>query len=512
MAGTVTLDGVTRVTEVRGRGNSTWGWAKKPYKLKLEDDAALVGSREYDEWVLLAGYADRSSLRTAAAFAIAAQTRFSWTPRFRFVEVVLNGRSQGLYMLTEQVEEGKGSRRPPRRRLPPGDQPALPPRRRAGLPHHAAGRPSPSRTPTRSPKSSAAQVRRAVSRFENGALRAGLRATRRPATRRTSTSQAHRLVPRRGALRQPGLQLPVERELQLGAREALRLRPGLGLRPQRRHPAGRPPPRPSLVRPASGSTGSRGCCRTRRSPRGSRAAGPASSRAVDQVVSELPAAAATLAPPRRPTDTVARLGRPGVDPPRPRPPDGEVAFLTDWLTQRVQWLSSNEVRHRRHPAAHRGAGTHGVGAGAAAVARRRGRGRVLDRSGRHRHRGRGLRRRHRTGDLRAGQTERYVPVQVLDDRVTEGRETVLISVTGASGNVVGGLTVDHAPSSSTPTPDDGQRRLTAAASQGSGQGLNRHPPVPLDCCIMTGARPRRWHPACPRPSQWPVSWLTTRCR
>ncbi len=74
VAGTVTLDGVTRVTEVRGRGNSTWGWAKKPYKLKLEDDAALVGSREYDEWVLLAGYGDRSSLRTAAAFAVAAQT------------------------------------------------------------------------------------------------------------------------------------------------------------------------------------------------------------------------------------------------------------------------------------------------------------------------------------------------------------------------------------------------------------------------------------------------------
>lgn len=106
--GTVTLDGVTHVTEVRGRGNSTWGWAKKPYKLKLEEDAALIGTRPFDEWVLLAGYADRSSLRTAAAFAVAAQTRTRWTPRFRFVEVVLNGQPQGLYMLTEQVEEGKG--------------------------------------------------------------------------------------------------------------------------------------------------------------------------------------------------------------------------------------------------------------------------------------------------------------------------------------------------------------------------------------------------------------------
>ena len=104
--GTVTLDGVAHTTEVRGRGNSSWSWAKKPYKLKLEEDAALVGDAEHDEWVLLANYGDRSGLRTAAAFAIAAQTRLPWTPKYRFVDVILNGQSQGLYMLTEQVEEG----------------------------------------------------------------------------------------------------------------------------------------------------------------------------------------------------------------------------------------------------------------------------------------------------------------------------------------------------------------------------------------------------------------------
>ena len=104
--GTVTLDGVAHTTEVRGRGNSSWSWPKKPYKLKLEEDAALVGDAAHDEWVLLANYGDRTSLRTAAAFAIAAQTRLAWTPKFRFVDVILNGQSQGLYMLTEQVEEG----------------------------------------------------------------------------------------------------------------------------------------------------------------------------------------------------------------------------------------------------------------------------------------------------------------------------------------------------------------------------------------------------------------------
>ena len=46
-----------------------------------------------------------------------------------------------------------------------------------------------------------------------------------------------------------------------------------------------------------------------------------------------------------------------------------------------------------------------------------------------------------------------------------------------------------------------------------GNGLNRQPPSPLDCCIITGAsRPLPGHEAWPSPSQWPVSWLTTMCR
>ena len=34
--------GAARSTEVRGRGNSSWSWAKKPYKLKLEDDTRYL--------------------------------------------------------------------------------------------------------------------------------------------------------------------------------------------------------------------------------------------------------------------------------------------------------------------------------------------------------------------------------------------------------------------------------------------------------------------------------------
>lgn len=108
VTGTLTLDGVTHPLQIKGRGNSTWNFPKKPYKVKLGEDAALVGTTPQEDWVLLANAADRSGLRTHTAFAVADRTRLAWTPQSRFVELVLNGASQGMYQLTEQVEVKPG--------------------------------------------------------------------------------------------------------------------------------------------------------------------------------------------------------------------------------------------------------------------------------------------------------------------------------------------------------------------------------------------------------------------
>ena len=104
--GVMLLDGVNHVMEIRGRGNSTWTWPKKPYKIKLANDVALLGTEPRDEWVLLANYADRTALRTYLAMGLASSSGLPWTPRTRFVDVVLNGVPQGLYLLTDQVEQG----------------------------------------------------------------------------------------------------------------------------------------------------------------------------------------------------------------------------------------------------------------------------------------------------------------------------------------------------------------------------------------------------------------------
>ena len=81
--GSMLLDGVQRAIEIRGRGNSTWTWPKKPYKIKLAEDAALLGTEPRDEWVLLANYADRTAMRNWLAMSLGASTRLAFTPRTR---------------------------------------------------------------------------------------------------------------------------------------------------------------------------------------------------------------------------------------------------------------------------------------------------------------------------------------------------------------------------------------------------------------------------------------------
>lgn len=111
---TMRLDGVTHTLQIKGRGNSTWTWPKKPYRLKLTTAASLLGMPVERDWVLLANFADRSALRTQLALQLGAQTRLPWTARTRYVDVVLNGSPAGLYLLTEQVEQS-----PARVNLPP---------------------------------------------------------------------------------------------------------------------------------------------------------------------------------------------------------------------------------------------------------------------------------------------------------------------------------------------------------------------------------------------------------
>ncbi len=96
-------------TEIRGRGNSTWGMPKKPFRIKLYKKASLLNQAAKEKsWVLLANYADKTLMRNAVAFKISQLVGLEFSPSARFVDVVLNGEFLGNYMMSDQMEVATG--------------------------------------------------------------------------------------------------------------------------------------------------------------------------------------------------------------------------------------------------------------------------------------------------------------------------------------------------------------------------------------------------------------------
>lgn len=93
--------------QIRGRGNSTWEWyAKKPYRLKLDESASFLGMPKNRDWVFMADYRDVTHMMNLVGFALARCLEVPYANHIRYVHLELNGEDQGLYAVTEQVEEG----------------------------------------------------------------------------------------------------------------------------------------------------------------------------------------------------------------------------------------------------------------------------------------------------------------------------------------------------------------------------------------------------------------------
>lgn len=91
--------------QIKGRGNYTWtGFDKKPYRIKLDASAALLGMKSSKHFVLLAHADDNMAfLRNTVGFELSRLLGLPYTPSQRPVEVILNGDYIGLYLLTENI-------------------------------------------------------------------------------------------------------------------------------------------------------------------------------------------------------------------------------------------------------------------------------------------------------------------------------------------------------------------------------------------------------------------------
>ena len=92
---------------IRGRGNSTWSiYPKKPYRIKLNEKHKVLGLAKAKNWVLLANYRDLTSMMNTFVFEVARWMGMPYVNHSRFVELFIDGEYEGLYLLTEQVQQG----------------------------------------------------------------------------------------------------------------------------------------------------------------------------------------------------------------------------------------------------------------------------------------------------------------------------------------------------------------------------------------------------------------------
>ena len=89
---------------IRGRGNTTWGMPKKPYRIKLDEKEKVFGRWDNKDWILLANYSDKTLLRNILAMEVSRICGMAWTPNMLSVEVYLNDEYQGVYTFSDHKE------------------------------------------------------------------------------------------------------------------------------------------------------------------------------------------------------------------------------------------------------------------------------------------------------------------------------------------------------------------------------------------------------------------------
>lgn len=90
--------------EIKARGNTTFGYLKKPYQIKLENKEALLGTGKAKTWILLADYMDISLLRNRITLDMARYVGMRYAVAAQSVDLFIDGQYLGVYLLTEKVQ------------------------------------------------------------------------------------------------------------------------------------------------------------------------------------------------------------------------------------------------------------------------------------------------------------------------------------------------------------------------------------------------------------------------
>lgn len=93
-----------KLRRVSGRGNSTWGYPKKSYGIRLKNPEDLLGMGSAENWILLSNVEDTSYLRNKITYDMAIAAGMEGSPESRYIDLYINHAYHGMYLLCEKVE------------------------------------------------------------------------------------------------------------------------------------------------------------------------------------------------------------------------------------------------------------------------------------------------------------------------------------------------------------------------------------------------------------------------
>ncbi|MBQ3230729.1 MAG: CotH kinase family protein [Clostridia bacterium] len=88
------------------RGNSTSSGEKKPFNIKFSGKTDVLGMGKAKKWCLLANCYEKTLIRNQMILDFARNLGLDYTPQYRVVDVYLNNRFLGSYLLTDPIEAG----------------------------------------------------------------------------------------------------------------------------------------------------------------------------------------------------------------------------------------------------------------------------------------------------------------------------------------------------------------------------------------------------------------------
>ena len=93
-------------TKLANRPGGEVEWGKNDYRLTFSSTLSLLDMPSHTDWRLQPNVNDITMLHNQTAFFLSEISKLDYTPRFRYVDLMFNGRYYGTYMLGENLSIG----------------------------------------------------------------------------------------------------------------------------------------------------------------------------------------------------------------------------------------------------------------------------------------------------------------------------------------------------------------------------------------------------------------------